>query len=67
MTNKQILWLWSKVEKYFNGVPDPEQYIWEMGELWEKIKERQDDKEALKMLAMFRNILDAAAKEGVSL
>lgn len=67
MTNQQILWLWSKVKKYFNGVPDPDQYIWEIGDLWESIKERQDNREAFRMLVIFRNILDAASKEGVEL
>lgn len=71
MSNNQILWIYKKVKPYLHGVPDPDQYIGEIGQLWESIKERSTNTEernrALQMLVMFRNILDAAAKEGVSL
>lgn len=71
MSNNQILWIWKKVKKYFDGVPDPNEYIPELGDLWETIKKKSTNTEekgrALQMLVMFRNILDAAAREGEEL
>jgi len=71
MSNNQILWIWKKVKKYLDGVPDPNKYIPELGDLWETIKKKSTNTEekgrALQMLVMFRNILDAAAREGEKL
>ena len=71
MTKKQYLWLWQKVKPFMSGHPDPDQYIWELGDLWEAIKRKSSNKDeaeqALHMLVTFRNILDAASKEGVEL
>ncbi len=71
MSNKQILWLFHKVEPYLHGTPDPNKYIPELGNLWETIKKKSTNTEekgrALQMLIMFRNILDAAAREGEKL
>lgn len=71
MSRKQCLWIWSKIKPFMNGVPDPDHYIEPLGELWETIKKHSTNEEeaqqAFKMLVTFRNILDAAAKEGVNL
>jgi len=71
MSNKQITWIWSKVQKHFTGVPDPDVYVWELGELWETIKKKSHNSEeaqqAFRMLCVIRSILDAAAEEGVRL
>lgn len=71
MSRKQILWIYNQVKEYLHGVPDPDEYVEPLGKLWEKIKEKSTNKDeadqALRMLITFRNILDAASKEGVEL
>ena len=71
MSNKQILYLWKKARPFFVGVPEPDKYAKPLGDLWEKIKanstNEEEARQAFRMLVTFRNILDAAAKEGEEL
>lgn len=71
MSNKQILWIYNNIKKYMEGVPDPDNYVFDLGNLWLRIKDnaknKDEAKEAFKMLCTFRSILDAAAEEGVKL
>jgi len=71
MSRKQILWIYSQIKPFMHGIPDPDHYIEPLGKLWETIKEHSTNEEeaqqAFKMIVVFRSILDAASKEGVSL
>ncbi len=71
MNSIQYLFIYGKVKKYLEGVPDPVRFRHEIGQTWEKIKAKshneEESAEAFRMICMFANIIEAAAEKGVNL
>lgn len=71
MTDEQYLFIYDEVKKHLKGVPDPDKYMFDLGNTWEIIKAHSTDPEesqrAFETLCVFRRILDAAYEKGVKL
>ncbi len=71
MKNEQYLYLFKRIKPYLKGIPDPDEYVKPIGDIWDVIKSKstneEESKTAFQVLCIFRRILDAAAERGIEL